>query len=143
MKDNSQLKYIFVAILCLVILFGFSQLKPVYVSNDIIDVNVTTIQFSQFNAWNNTQTGVNGSSNVIDTKNNPHISIMTSTSGVTNLSVYVSQDGINFIFCEDLTNKIRADTGLHAHIFFTAGARYYRLSSSNDVTINATIAAKP
>ena len=96
----------------------------------------------QFNAWNNTNSGVNGLSNIIDTKENPHISIMTITSDRTDLSVLVSEDCVNFVLCEDLTTKINAPTGYTAHIFFTAGARCYQLRSSNDVIINATIIAK-
>lgn len=122
-------------VLVLICVFSISSFKPVYV------INENQIG-EQFNAWNNTLSGANGYSNIIDTKNFPHISIMTSTSGNTDLSVYVSEDSINFILCEDLTTKINNVTGYTSHIFFTAGARYYQLQSSNNVIINATIVGK-
>jgi len=96
----------------------------------------------QFNAWNNTLTGVNGLSNIIDTKNNPHISIMIQSSGLTTYEVHVSENCIDFILCEDLSAKLNAPSGYTSHIFFTAGARCYQLQSSNNVVMNATIVAK-
>lgn len=110
---------------------------------DTVNINTPDYVGHQFNVWNNTLSGVNGRSNIFDSLNRPHISIMTSTSGATTLSIYVSEDCVNFVLCEDLSAKINAPTGSSAHIFFTAGARCYQIESSNDVRINATIIAKP
>ena len=135
-------KYVLIALLLL--LFSGCSNTSIALVSEPLNVSVTnTYTGHQFNAWNNTLTGVEGRSNIIDTKNNAHISIMTSTLGATTLSVYVSEDCINFVLCEDLTTKINAPTGDDTHIFFTAGARCYQLESSNNTKVNATIIAKP
>jgi hypothetical protein len=137
-------KYIILLIgLISLVLTGCTSASVSNVDVDNVTVEYKFTEFKQFNAWNNTLTGVDGLSNVIDTYNLPHISIATSASGATTLSVYVSQDSVNFVKCEDLTTKINAPIGYESHIFFNAGARYYQLKSSNDVLINATISAKP
>lgn len=96
----------------------------------------------QYNAWNNTATGVNGLSSIIDTQNNPFISIFVETGGNTDLSVLVSEDCNNFTLCDELSIRINTPSDNTAHIFFTAGARCYRLRSSSNVIANATILAK-
>lgn len=137
--------YIGLAILAMVVLVFVAASNPMsYISNEdpinVININQTGIEG---NVWNDTFTGIDTPSNVVDTKNFPHLSIMGGTSGATTLSVYVSQDGTNFYLCEDLTTKINNPSGLTFHIYFTAGARYYYLTSSSNVTANTTISGKP
>lgn len=112
-----------------------------------IDGVASTRNFSQIgtkgNIWNNVQTGIDTLSNVVDTENYPNISIFGETSAVATLNVYVSSDGVDFYLCEDLTSKVNVPSGLTFHIFFTAGVRYFALSSSADVLATVTVMAKP
>lgn len=138
------LKGNFFLILGLILLLSGCTVERIHF-NESVNVSITDNDYvgHQFNAWNNTLTGVNGRSEIVDTLNRPHISFMTSTSGSTTLKVYVSEDGVNFDWCEGLTTKLNSPSGNTAHIFFTAGARYYQIESSNNVRVNATIIAKP
>lgn len=95
------------------------------------------------NVWDNELTGVDTVSAIVDTENYPHISIMGTASAATTFSVYVGIDGTNFYLCEDLSAKVNAATGLEFHTYFTAGARYFYLTSNTDVTATVSISAKP
>ena len=112
-------------------------------NNDPISVRNFTQIGSQGNLWDNESTGAGVPSNVVDTENYPHISIFGETREVTDFSVYVSVDGVNFYLCEDLSTKVNAPTGFTFHIYFTAGARYFYLSSSADVIATASVVCKP
>ena len=131
--ENTMKKLILIFGVCMLFVFGGCVAYP--------QDNNEYIGF-QYNAWNNTATGVNGLSSIIDTKNNPFISIIVETGGNTDLSVLVSEDCNNFSLCEELSVRINTPSGNTAHIFFTAGARCYRLRSSSIVIMYASIIAK-
>ena len=103
------------------------------------------------NAWDNESTGEGGTSDIVDTKNLPHISIMGVVDAATDLSFEVSQDGETFYFCQIISDTISPqsppgqieDFPAEFHIYPTVGGRYIRLRSSEDVTATVTIAAKP
>lgn len=61
---------------------------------------------AQGNAWNNEQTGVGGTSNIVKTYGMPHLSIMGEIYGATTISFYTSQDGVNFFYCNVITATI-------------------------------------
>jgi hypothetical protein len=130
---NTMKKLILIFGVCMLFVFGGCVAYP--------QDNNEYIGF-QYNAWNNTATGVNGLSNIVDTLNNPFISIFIETGGNTDLGVLVSEDCVNFNRCDELSVRINTPSGNSAHIFFTAGARCYRLRSSNNVIMNASIIAK-
>lgn len=98
---------------------------------------------SHGNFWNNESTGVDTPSAIVDTQNYPHISIMGKLSGASTISVHVSANGTDFFLCEGLTTKINAPSGSTVHIYFTAGARYYYLTSSNDIVATYSLTGKP
>ncbi len=61
----------------------------------------------QGNAWDGaTTTGVNGFSHIVDTQNLPHISIMGEIDADSEISFFASHDGINFYFCDRITQTI-------------------------------------
>ena len=103
------------------------------------------------NAWDDEQTGENGVSAMVDTKNLPHISIMGVVDAATDLLFEVSQDGETFYFCKIISDDIspqappgqQADFPAEFHIFPVVGSRYIRIRSSEDVKATVTIAAKP
>ncbi len=104
------------------------------------------------NAWDNEQTGVNGFSKIVDTRNLPHLSIFGRISATTTIAVYVSEDGVDFYYCGRITETIVPQPGppqpaesfpQDFHTYPTVGARYIRLLSSADVVASATIVAKP
>ena len=103
------------------------------------------------NAWDDEQTGENGVSAMVDTKNLPHISIMGVVDATTDLSFEISRDGETFYFCGIISDDISpqsppgqtADFPAEFHIFPVVGGRYIRIISSEDVKATVTIAAKP
>ena len=128
---------------CLILLFsGCANTNIAVMDEEINIINNQQVGYIN-NAWNNEATGIDGLSNIVNTKNLPHISITVQTSASTELEVYVSQDCEHFTLCEGLSEKINAATSNSAHIYFTAAEKCYQLKSSNNVTANATISAKP
>ena len=103
------------------------------------------------NAWNDESTGEEGVSNIVDTKNMPHVSILGVVDAQTDLSFEISQDGETFYFCGAISEDISpqsppgqtADFPAEFHIYPSVGGRYVRIRSSEDVTATVTIAAKP
>lgn len=97
------------------------------------------------NAWNNEMTGTEGLSNIIDVETYPYISIFGKVSDNTTIALYVSADGTNFYFSENLTTTAppgAAGYPYHFSSFKTVGARYLILRSEGDVLATATIVAK-
>ena len=99
----------------------------------------------QGNAWDNENTGLDGFSEIVDLNHCPHFSIFGEISAESDLEFWVSQDGENFYFCKDITNKLPGgqEGQTKFHIYETMGARYCRLRSSDDVVATVTIAGKP
>ena len=131
--------------LFLILIAGCSS-TTIAIVDEPLDVNITNPSLGfQFNAWNGSATGVNGVSNVIDTGDNPHISIILDISEPSDVSFEVSEDGVHFTLCSQITEQLPTQAGgkLNAHVFPTIGARYIRLKSSVDVIANATVVAKP
>lgn len=105
--------------------------------------------FEHGNCWNNESTGVDGFSNIVDLKEYDTISIHGSIPSDTEISFYVSTDGINFDYCNQISTQITPSQPPGAstypkyfHTFVSIGARYVRLQSTNDVIMTATIEGK-
>ena len=96
------------------------------------------------NLWDNEQTGVDGFSDIVDTKNYPNMSIILEIDAESDVEFYVSANGEDFTICGQLTEQLPGgqEGDLDAHIYEVIGARYIRLRSSNDVVATATISAK-
>ena len=58
------------------------------------------------NAWKDEQTGKEGFSKVVDTENLAHFAILGQVDGDTDINVWISQNGINFYFSQELTDEI-------------------------------------
>lgn len=61
------------------------------------------------NAWNGEYTGINGLSNVVDTKESCNISVFGRTSESSEILFLVSADGINFFHSRDLSEIINTE----------------------------------
>lgn len=61
---------------------------------------------SHGNAWNNENTGVGGTSNIIRTYGMPFLSISGEIFADTTISFYVSQNGVNFFYCGVISDLI-------------------------------------
>jgi hypothetical protein len=92
------------------------------------------------NVWNNVATGVATNGNVVDTLNQPFLSIYGHVGGNTTLTVMFSADNSNFYASG--TTIVFAGGAADFGVNLTAGARYVTLQSSGNVTATATIQAK-
>jgi len=92
------------------------------------------------NAWSAAVTGVGGTSNIIDNGNgSSSVAVFGNSSGISTLSISVSQDGVNFY----ATGITIAATAANFFLQTTIGARYIQLTSSVSVTVTATVASLP
>lgn len=93
------------------------------------------------NAWLAAVVGVGGNSAIVDTQFTPHVTIFGTTSGVTTITIKVSQTLVPADFVDGPTV---ASVGPNFNFVgnVTIGARYVRLQTSLASTITATIAAK-
>ena len=108
------------------------------------------------NLWDNELVEYNGESNIIDTQNLPHISIMLNaysdedndTPANVTIEFLASADGEHFTFCSKITENLPQGGTSEAHIFETIGARYIKIRRADDDTesdlyITGSLQAKP
>lgn len=91
------------------------------------------------NAWNNELTGAGGASDSLDTLDASQVSAMGDVDGATTLEFEVSQDNVNYY--QTGVTVVLVGAG-DFHFSLTTAAKYVRLTSSADVTANATLVAK-
>ena len=108
------------------------------------------------NLWDNDLVEYNGESNIIDTQNLPHISIMLNayedeeneTPANVTLEFLASADGEHFTFCSKITEDLPQGVQSEAHVFFTVGTRYIRIRRNDDdedpdLYLTGSLQAKP
>ena len=108
------------------------------------------------NLWNNELVAYNGESNIVDTQNLPHISIMLNsysdeandTPANVTLEFLASPDGEHFTFCSQITENLPQGGTSEAHIFPTVGGRYIRIRRNDaeaepDLYLTGSLQAKP
>jgi hypothetical protein len=93
----------------------------------------------QANAWSNAATGANGQSAALDTFSCPHVSAFGNASSATTITLMLSMDNINWYAGPTVVLAGAGNFYLTANI----AARYIALQSTNNVTVTATLAAKP
>ena len=126
-----------------------------------MDARIATRQTKLIGEFGNLWDGVveeNSNSEVVDTENLPHISIMIDAFEVVDgekgddsknvtINFEASPDGENFTFCLQITENLPQGGDSEAHIFETIGARYIRLARNDETQgqayIQATLQAKP
>ena len=114
----------------------------VVVASGTVTANVGTIPVvgTNGNAWNNDLTGVLGDSNPIDCQYVQNISMFGTSDGATTLSLYASQDNINYY---DTGTFLTLGGGGDFYFNSTGySARYARIRSSATVTVTLTLAGK-
>ena len=108
------------------------------------------------NLWNNELVAYDGESNIIDTQNLPHISIMLNaysdeeneTPANVTLEFLASADGEHFTFCSEITQNLPQGGDSESHIFETIGARYIKIRRADDdseeeLYLTGSLQAKP
>ncbi len=90
--------------------------------------------------WNNESSGENGESSVFDSKNYANLTIIGEASEATSIEVMASLDNENYYVADRF---IIQEGGSDFHAWYSWGARYVKLKSSEDVTITAKMQAKP
>ena len=108
------------------------------------------------NLWDNDLVEYDGESNIVDTQNLPHISIMLNaysdeeneTPANVTLEFLASADGEHFTFCGKITEDLPQGGQSEAHIFETIGARYIKIRRADDDTeeelyLTGSLQAKP
>jgi len=58
------------------------------------------------NAWGDEETGIDGFSRIVDTKNCPHVAFMVAVSDLTVVSCWLSQDGMDWYYSEDISDEL-------------------------------------
>ena len=101
-------------------------------------VRRVAFQGTHGNAWNGVSTGVNGLSNIIDCEHQAFVSIAGNSDIASNITLLVSQNGINF-YQRDFFG---VSPGVDFAFDYLLGFRYVRLRSSANALITATIASK-